>query len=210
MTGRSRQPARTSAAAPVRKSGRHPAAEHTVVRLTEAAVGDLQRMVAKGDPQVVKWALKKCLLLERDPEAGEQLRGGLIGYRKLVVGDRDWRIVWRVTHDDDGRPVVDVAEVWALGARSDSEVYTEMRDRISTLSGSPLTLPLAEVIQRLGKVAAELTPHNAEPQKGTGTVLPDWLAQSLVKVVGMPPAEVHQLPEAEAQDIWNHYISTPR
>lgn len=39
-------------------------------------------MVRKGDPQVVRWALKKCLLLEKNPEAGEQLRGALIGYRK--------------------------------------------------------------------------------------------------------------------------------
>lgn len=178
--------------------------------MTEAAVADLQRMVRKGDPQVVKWALKKCLLLERDPEAGEELRGGLIGYRKLVVGDRDWRIVWRVAHDDEGRPIVDVAEVWALGARSDSEVYAEMRDRISTRSASPVAVPLAEVIERLGRVAAEITPHNAEPQEGTATVLPDWLAQSLVKVVGMSPAEVDQLSQVKAQRIWNHYTSTPR
>jgi mRNA interferase RelE/StbE len=222
VTGRPRQPARTttgeSAAATVRASGRHPDAERTVVRLTDAALADLQSMVRKGDPQVVRWALKKCLLLERDPEAGEALRGALIGYRKLVVGDRNWRIVWRVTHDDQGRPVVDVAEVWALGARSDSEVYAEMTARVTTLSATPATLPLAEAIERLGKVASGIQPSSAEPAKGPerdspevnlASDLPSWLAQSLVKVVNLPPVEVAQLSEAEAHRRWNEFISTP-
>lgn len=226
MTSRSRQltrkPSSTPApdAASVRASGRHPDAERTVVRFTDDAVADLERMVRKGDPQVARWALKKCLLLERDPEAGEGLRGALVGYRKLTVGDRDWRVVWRVTHDDEGRPVVDVAEIWAMGPRSDSEVYEEMSSRVATLSANPATVPLAEVIARLGRVAAGLSPQNAEPVKGpdaaSGTSgvgapaqLPTWLAQSLEKVVGLSPAEVLQLSEAEARRRWETFISTP-
>jgi mRNA interferase RelE/StbE len=192
-----------------------------VVRFTDAAVADLTGMVRKGDPQVVRWALKKCLMLERDPEAGEELRGALIGYRKLTVGDRDWRVVWRVTHDDEGTPIVDVAEVWAMGARSDSEVYDEMGSRVAALSANPATLPLAEVIERLGKVAAGLAGKNAEPAKGAdaafaapkpgvGEQLPDWLAQALVKVVGLTPEDVAQLSEAEANQRWLEHISTPR
>jgi mRNA interferase RelE/StbE len=192
-----------------------------VVRFTEAAVADLTGMVRKGDPQVVRWALKKCLMLERDPESGEELRGALIGYRKLTVGDRDWRVVWRVTHDDEGAPVVDVAEVWAMGARSDSEVYDEMGSRVAALSANPATLPLAEVIERLGKVAAGLAAKNAEPVKRTaaataapgaeaGEQLPDWLGQALVKVVGLTPADVAQLSEAEANRRWLEHISGPR
>ena len=192
-----------------------------MVRFTDAAVADLEGMVRKGDPQVVKWALKKCLMLERDPEAGEELRGALIGYRKLSVGDRDWRVVWRVTHDDEGTPVVDVAEVWAMGARSDSEVYDEMGSRVAALSANPATLPLAEVIQRLGKVAAGLAAKNAEPVKGpeattaaTGAgddaQLPDWLAQALVKVVGLTPADVARLSVDEAHRRWTEHISAPR
>jgi len=227
VTGRSRQPARKSSrtprpdAAPVRASGRHPEAARTVVRFTDAAVADLTGMVRKGDPQVVRWALKKCLTLERDPEAGEELRGALIGYRKLTVGDRDWRVVWRVTHDDEGHPIVDVAEVWAMGARSDSEVYDEMGSRVAALSANPATLPLAEVIERLGKVAAGLAGKNAEPAKGAAAAsaapdtgaseqLPDWLAQALVKGVGLTPADVAQLSEAEANQRWLEHISTPR
>jgi len=226
VTARPRQPARPrtgraggkSAPGAARASGRHPDAERTVVRFTDAALVDLELMARKGDPQVVRWALKKCLLLERDPEAGEPLRGALIGYRKLAVGDRDWRIVWRVTHDDAGRPVVDVAEVWALGARSDSEVYAEMTSRVATLSATPATVPLAQAIERLGKAAAGIHSTSAEPATGAepdgpGTQavsqLPSWLAQSLIKVVGLPPEQVAQLSEAEAHRRWNEFISAP-
>lgn len=182
-----------------------------MVRLTDAAVADLEGMVRKGDPQVARWALKKCLLLERDPEAGEALRGALIGYRRLVVGDRDWRIIWRVTHDDTGRPVVDVAEVWALGARSDSQVYAEMRQRVAALSSSPATVPLAEVIERLGRIAAGLASSSPSPGTGTDpTALPAWLRQVLVRVVGLPPAEVEHLSEEEARRIWERYTSSPQ
>lgn len=237
MTGRPRQAGRkrsgtiagppttkstgTAATGLVRASGRHPRAERTVVRFTDAAIADLEQVARKGDPQVVKWALKKCLMLERDPEAGEALRGALIGYRKLTVGDRDWRVVWRVTHDDEGRPVVDVAEVWALGARSDDEVYEEMSSRVATLSATPVTIPLAQAIERLGRIAEGIEPKNAEPVKGAGRDssagaaepvpdMPDWLAQSLVKVAGLAQAEVAQMSEAAAHRRWEAFISAPR
>jgi mRNA interferase RelE/StbE len=126
-------------------------------------------------------------------------------------------VVWRITYDDEGRPVVDVAEVWAMGARSDSEVYEEMRGRVASLSANPATLPLAEVIERLGKVAAGLAAESAEPDKGPGAQaagageqLPDWLVQALVKVAGLSPVEVAQLSATEAERRWNAFISTPR
>ena len=57
------------------------------------------------------------LLLERDPLAGEPLLGTLVGYRKLVVGNRDWRIVWRASTDQRGTLTIEIAEVWAVVAR---------------------------------------------------------------------------------------------
>lgn len=175
------------------------------MRLTQAAMADLEQMVRKGDPQVVRWALKKCLLLERNPEAGEELRGTLIGYRKLVVGDRDWRVVWRVTHDTDGAPVVDVAEVWAVGARSDADVYAEMTARVTQLSRQPATVPLADAIQRLGKVAAGV-PAQPEPAREK---LPPWLVQVLTRVVGLPEDEVSRLTRDQAERLWTDYTSQP-
>lgn len=210
MTSRPRRPPGEPDPAPPRKAGRHPDARRTVVRFIDAAFADLQRLARKGDPQVVRWALKKCLLLERNPEAGEELRGGLIGYRKLTVGDRDWRIVWRVTHDDAGRPIVDVAEVWAVGARSDSEVYAEMEGRVVTLSANPATVPLAEVITRLGKIGKDITPGSKEPEPGAQPAVPGWLVQVLTTVVKMPRAEVDRLTEEQAQEIWHAYTRTSR
>ena len=77
------------------------------------------------------------------------MRGALIGWRKMSVGNRGRRIVWRVTHEEVLGVTVDVAEVWAAGARSDAAFYTEMTERVATLPASPSTLALAEVIARL-------------------------------------------------------------
>ena len=185
-----------------RKSGRHPDAQAVVVRLTDAALSDLQSMHRKGDPQVVRWALKKCLLLEQNPEAGAALRGALIGFRKVVVGDRDWRIVWRVTHDDHGTIVVDVAEVWAFGARNDAQVYSEVESRVAALEGSPHTIPLAEALLALGKIAYGLQAAT-EPAVDQ---LPEWLVHTLVNVVKMPRHEVDRLTPAQAQRVWDAYV----
>jgi mRNA interferase RelE/StbE len=48
---------------------------------------------------------------------GSKLGGNLTTFRKLVVGDRDYRIVYRI--DPDGSVVV----VWVIGRRTDDEVY---------------------------------------------------------------------------------------
>lgn len=72
--------------------------------------------------------------------------------------------------------------MWALGARSDSEVYAEMTSRVATLSATPATVPLAQAIERLGKAAAGIAGENAEPTKGPqgdstdlAPSLPSWL-----------------------------------
>ena len=176
-----------------------------LVRFTDPAFEDLQLMTRKGDPQVVRAALKKCLMLERDPEAGEPLKGGLIGYRKLVVGDRDWRVIWRVTHDDTGATIVDVAEVWAVGARSDADVYDEMAQRVKVLGREPHTMPLAEAIDALGKLA-----HGLGAQPEPDDELPAWLVGVLTNVVGMPAAEVRHLSATEAQSVWDSYKGRTR
>ena len=187
------------------RSGRHHEARRVRVRFTDPAFEDLRVMARKEDPQVVRAALKKCLLLERDPEAGEPLKGGLIGYRKLVVGDRDWRIIWRVTHDETGAIVVDVAEIWAVGARSDAEVYDEMMQRVKVLGRNPLTMPLAEAIDAMGKLA-----HGLEAQPEPDDELPAWLVGVLTSVVGMPVTEVRHLNVSEAHSIWDSYKGRTR
>lgn len=78
------------------------------------------------------WALKQMLLLERNPRAGN-----LVGHRKLVVGDRDWRIVWRTTTDDRGSVVIEIADMWAVGARAASEAYAKMTNRVAAMVAQP-------------------------------------------------------------------------
>lgn len=63
--------------------GRHPDADRVVIRLIEPAFTDL-RALLRLDPQIVRWAVKKMLLLERNPEAGAELHGTLIGWHKLT------------------------------------------------------------------------------------------------------------------------------
>lgn len=173
-----------------------------VVRLIEPAVDDLRRLLRK-DPQVVRWALKKMLLLERDPYAGAPLHGALVGYRKLVVGDRDWRIIWRVGEDEAGALVVDVAEVWAVGARSDGSVYDEMRSRVAALPRTPQTLALADVVGRLGRVATGIRsqPEPVEP------AVPAWLFDNLVRIAGMDQASVIELSLVQAVDAWTTWLA---
>jgi len=167
------------------------------VRLIDPAVRDLEDL-ARHNPQALHWSLKKMLLLERDPYAGDELHGDLIGWRKLVVGNRDWRIIWRATTDHTGVIVVDIAEVWAVGARSDAAVYREMADRVASLPTSPPTLALAEVIDRLGKAATAIQAAretSAEP-------VPEWLVNRLVHTAGLGRADVERMTLEEAVDAW--------
>ena len=88
------------------------------VRLTEEAREDLhdldgaaQRIVAKG--------LRK---LRTDPHLrgqplGSRSGGDLTTFRKLVVGNRTYRIVYRVESDDT------VVVIWVIGKRADNEAY---------------------------------------------------------------------------------------
>ena len=173
------------------------------VWLTDPAVEDLRRL----DGAVLVWALKKMLLLERDPDAGEPLLGALIGYRKLVVGNRDWRLVWRTTTDARGSLVVEIAEVWAVGARSDAEVYDEMTRRVATLADAPVRRSLSDIIEQLGRRATGLeakavaTPRSAPEQ---------WLVDRLVHTAGMDSAEVLSMTSEEAVDAWTAHITRPR
>jgi mRNA interferase RelE/StbE len=183
----------------------HPDVPGCVVRLTDTAVADL-RGLFRADPQIVRWALKKMIQLERDPNAGDPLLGGLIGYRKITVGDRDWRIVWRVVQDEAGDFLVEVAEVWAVGYRKDGEVYAEIERRVAEASSSPRTRALADVLVLFTKQARDLvaTPEPTKPEP-----VPKWLADALLYVVRIPAAEVEELNLEAAEKVWAEHIAGP-
>ncbi|MGH8999904.1 MAG: type II toxin-antitoxin system RelE family toxin [Acidimicrobiia bacterium] len=158
------------------------------VRFVDPAVEDLQRLA----PDVVKRVLKKVLLLEENPKAGAPLGGPLTGYRKLVVGHRDWRIVYRETADGD----VEVCEVWAIGARAEEEVYREAASRVATLPPGPTVHVLTQVLARLG---------HAPPAAEVPEPLPSWLIERLVHTVGLPAGEVARMTPDEALQAWTDY-----
>ena len=183
---------------------KHPDAPGCVVRLTDDAVEDLKGLF-KADPQIVRWALKKMIQLESDPNAGDALLGGLIGYRKITVGDRDWRVVWRVLQDEAGDFRVEVAEIWAIGYRKDSEVYQEVTQRVADAGSSPKTKALTEVLTLFRKQARNLT---ATPEPESPEPVPKWLTQVLLHVVRLPASQVKVMSLEEAEAAWATHVSS--
>ncbi len=98
--------------------------------------GSAQRVVAR--------ALKR---LETDPHLrgqplGSRARGDLTTFRKLVVGNRDYRIIYRV--DPDGTVVI----VWVIGNRADGEAYELAMSRLRLHSD----VAVRELASSLGQV----------------------------------------------------------
>lgn len=175
------------------------------VRLTDPAFADLQRLIAK-DPQIARWAVKKMLLIERNPNAGEPLLGSLIGWRKLTVGDRNWRIVWRVTKDASGSTMITIGEIWAVGARSDDEVYAEMRTRVESLGSSPTTQNLASVVELLGR---HLDRPDIRPAvEPINDPVPTWLRARLVRTAKLSESEVDAMIGSEAMTRWEQFLKS--
>lgn len=176
------------------------------VRLTDDAIADLRRL-GKKDPHIVRTVFKKILLLERSTDAGEPLLGALIGFRKLVVGDRDWRIVWRVTEDVDGTPILDISEVWAVGARSDSEIYEELKTRVSQIGDNPKLQPLKDVIAQMGRLYESVVVAPEPPREAS---MPEWLETALRDQLNLGPTEISTLSEQQGQELLMKYWSSRR
>jgi len=95
------------------------------VLLTDDALEDL-RDLDKSARELVMKAMRK---LEADPELrgqplGSRRGGNLTTFRKLVVGDRDYRVIYRV--EPDGTVVV----VWVVARRADNECYELAKARL--------------------------------------------------------------------------------
>lgn len=160
------------------------------VRFLDAAIEDLARL----NHDIRLRVFKKLTLLEDNPQAGLPLGGPLTGYRKLVVGNRDWRIVYRETHDGN----IEICEVWVVGARADDEVYREAAARISTLPPSPTAHTLTQVLSRLGYGPVSET-EPATP--------PIWLITRLIHTAGLDPIEVANMTLDQALQAWTDYQS---
>jgi mRNA interferase RelE/StbE len=114
------------------------------VVLTDDAREDLRNL----DGAARKLVAKKLKQLEDEPEKrgaplGSRSSSNLTTFRKLVVGDRDYRIVYRV--EPDGT----VCVVWVIGRRSDNEVYQMALARLKMLARDDLTADLTGLLKRV-------------------------------------------------------------
>ena len=112
------------------------------VELTADALDDLDRYARSGN---IERFLAKLVRLEQEgPDAGRPLRGELHGFRKIVVGDRDWRIIFRTDAAQT------VATVWVIGDRADSECYEQAAGRVVALGQrQPEVASLAAAVLRI-------------------------------------------------------------
>ena len=85
------------------------------VELIDEAVEDLARYAATGNLALF---LKKLIRLEEvGKDAGAPFGRDLTGWRKIVVGDRNWRIIFTTN------PEKTVATIRVIGDRDDATCY---------------------------------------------------------------------------------------
>ena len=128
----------------------------------------------------------------------------MVGYRKITVGHRDWRVVWRVVQDDAGDFRLEIAEVWAVGYRKDNDVYEEIRQRVADADSSPTTKGLTEILDLFTKQASDLT---ATPEPEKSEPVPKWLIDALLHVVHLPASRIQEMTLEEAEMAWTNHIS---
>jgi mRNA interferase RelE/StbE len=98
------------------------------VELISEAIEDLTRHAASGNLPLF---LKKLIRLEEvGKDAGLPLGRGLTGWRKIVVGDRNWRIIFTTDPEET------VATIWVIGDRNDDACYAEAQRRVQSLGKS--------------------------------------------------------------------------
>src|SRR5579871_1939165 len=123
------------------------------VQLIDEALEDLRLAERTGYFHLF---LGKLIHIEQHgKDAGLPLKRELIGWRKAVAGDRNWRIVFTVD------PADTVATILVIGDRDDSACYEDARRRIEALGNTkPQTVSLAEamyLIQRAHDVQKKRT-----------------------------------------------------
>ena len=112
------------------------------VELTDDAESDLDRLARSG---MLKAFLAKLVKLEEDgAEVGRPLGRGLTNWRKITVGDRQWRIVFLTDSSET------LATVWVMNDREDEECYREAERRLRKAGDrSPETQSLSAVLSNI-------------------------------------------------------------
>src|SRR3954469_12899277 len=115
------------------------------VELTDEALEDLARYATTGNLPLL---LKKLIWLEEvGKDAGLPPGRGLTGWRKMVVGDRNWRIIFTT---DPGEIV---ATIWVIGDRDDGACYDEALRRVEAMGKNrPEAVSLAAAMFQLSEM----------------------------------------------------------
>jgi mRNA interferase RelE/StbE len=115
------------------------------IELIDEAVEDLVRYARTGNLPLF---LKKLIRLEEvGKDAGLPLGRGLTNWRKIVVGDRNWRIIFTTDPEET------VATVWVIGDRDDAQCYEDAQRRLAALGKTqPHAASLAAVMFQLGEM----------------------------------------------------------
>ena len=109
------------------------------VELIDEAFGDLKQAERTGYFHL--FLGKLIHIEEHGKDAGFPLNRELIGWRKAVVGDRNWRIVFAVD------PADTVATIAVIGDRDDSACFEEARRRIEAIGNTkPQAVSLAQAM----------------------------------------------------------------
>lgn len=112
------------------------------VELIDEAVVDLADHAESGN---LRQFFKKLLEIEASgAQAGEPLGRNLVGWRKITVGNRNWRIVFRVDKDET------VATVCVIGDREDAACYEEAQRRAQQIKDADATSLAASMMDLLG------------------------------------------------------------
>lgn len=112
------------------------------VELIDEAVVDLAGLAESGK---LKLFCKKLLEIEaHGNKAGEPLGRQLVGWRKLTVGNRNWRIVFRVDPEEE------VALICVIGDREDSACYEEAQRRAKEAGDADAKSLAASMMSVLG------------------------------------------------------------
>jgi mRNA interferase RelE/StbE len=114
------------------------------IGFTEDAVSDLDGL----DGAVLKRVLAKIRLLRDNHEAGQPLGSrqvsNLTGFRKLLVANRQYRIIYKTEQDGS------VCVVWVVAARTDDEAYRLAEERLHRYAeGQPAIHDLETMISML-------------------------------------------------------------
>lgn len=112
------------------------------VELIDEAIADLAKHAEGGK---LKAFLRKLVEIEeKGSGAGQPLGRDLAGWRKITVGDRNWRIVFRIDREES------VATVCVIGDREDGACYEEAKQRVEQANDEDATSLAESMLELFG------------------------------------------------------------